>query len=311
MSMNYTSLTAAKGVSGAVATWVSYSKLDIPPLVDEAQTILYGGVPGSLPLRCREMRNEMYFTMPQGGAFTPLPTGFLDPVGRIFQGSVNSTIRHKDENFITRARTYTESSGNLGTNPFLFGAGSTQVVVTLPGHGFSQDSMFNTSGATIFDSMTSGVNGTFPIVAINDVNTFVIDITALGTTPSSPGLGGGSNVSYICDNLVQGMPLWFGIWLERINFDMAFFQTTLCRMQYYQSPPLLSSSNQTNFLTNRYPHVLRRACMLAAADFMKDDVEYQKHLTALNGLVTAINIENDMALRGLELDTEVPGDIDR
>ena len=32
----------AKGVTGSVATWVSYTLLDIPTIVDEAQALLYG-----------------------------------------------------------------------------------------------------------------------------------------------------------------------------------------------------------------------------------------------------------------------------
>jgi hypothetical protein len=41
MAMTYNSLTAAKGTSGAVATWVAYTKLDVPVIVDEAQALIY------------------------------------------------------------------------------------------------------------------------------------------------------------------------------------------------------------------------------------------------------------------------------
>ena len=42
MAMSYASLTAAKGTAGAIATWVSYTLLDTPMIVDEAQTLLWG-----------------------------------------------------------------------------------------------------------------------------------------------------------------------------------------------------------------------------------------------------------------------------
>ena len=300
MPMSFSSLTAAKGVTGSVATSVDYTKLDIFPLVDEAQTLLYQS------LRTREMRTDTSFTIPVGGSFIPLPARFLDPVGRIHMTSVNLSIRHSDENFLqTRTRNYTELSGTLRTNPFTTSTVTpTLVAVNLPGHGFSQDSVFQTSGATAFNGVT--IVGTFAIASIIDVNNFNIDITSLGATISASGAGGGSAVTYICDNLIQGLPNWFGIWNENIYFDVGFFQTILCKMQYFQSLPLLSATNQTNFLTNRYPHLLRKACMAMAADFMKDDIEYQKQVTALQALIQQTNIENDMAMRGMELEPEIP-----
>lgn len=298
MAMSYTSLSAAKGVSGSVANWVNYSELDVPVIIDEAQTLLY-----SL-LRTREMLAQYAFTMPVGGSYIALPARFLDPIGRIRQTSYNLSVRHKDSQFVERQRNYTETSGTLGTDPFNVVLGSTSVSVTLANHGFNQDSLFYTSGASTFSGVA--INGTFPITSIIDTNTFVIDISSLGTTPTSSAAGGGSAIAYVCDNLVAGMPIWFGIWNETIYFDAAFTQVTLCKLQYYQSLPLLSSTNLTNFLTSRYPHVMRKACQAAASDFMKDEVEHQKNMAELGAIVDRMSIENDMFMRGLELDTETP-----
>jgi hypothetical protein len=301
MAMTYATLTGAKGATGAILTWVNYSKLsiDVGTIVDEAQALLYG-----LGLRTREMRTEFNFSIPVGGSLIALPSRFLDPIGRIFMTSVNSWVRHKDQSFIKENRNYQETSGTLNTNPFATTNNSTVVTVNLPGHGFNQDSVFNTSGATAFNGVT--INGTFPITAIVDANDFTIDITILGATPNAGGSGGGAAVAYLCDNLVPGFPNWFGIWNETIYFDTAFLQQTLCKLHYYQSLPLLSASNQTNFLTNRYPQLLRRACLAQAADWMKDTEEYQKHVTALSGLIEQISIENDMSMRGMEHDTDTP-----
>jgi hypothetical protein len=298
MAMTYTSLSAAKGTSGALATWVDYTKLDVPVTIDEAQTLLY-----SL-MRTREMKTEYSFTMTAGSASIALPSGFLDPIGRIFQGSFNRPIAGKDDSFVRLNRVYTELTGTLGTNPFTTTNGSNTVAVALTAHGFNQDSMIYLTGATAFNGAT--INGTFPITSIIDTNDFNIDITVLGTTPSASGAGGGSAVAYTVDNLVSGQPNWYAIWDEAIHFDQAFFQQSLCKLGYYKSPPLLSSSNLTNFLTNRYPQLLRTACMAAAADFMKDDVEYQKSMARLQALVERVNIENEMYLRGMELDTITP-----
>jgi len=295
MAMTYNTLTAAKGATGAIATWVNYSKLDIGTIVDEAQTLLYG----EGRLRCREMQTDMVFTMPVNSSYQPLPTGFLDPIGKISTASFNNRIDHKDANYVQTARNYQETTGTLGANPFTTTANSNTVSVALAAHGFSQDSIFNITGATAFNGVT--LNGTFPINAITDANDFTIDITSLGTTPTGSGSGGGSAVNYICDNLTPGSPYWYAIYNERINFDQAFFQTTVCRLQYYQSLPLLSSTNTTNFLTNRYPKLLRIACMASAAEFMKDDTEYQKLITRLQSAVEAVSMENDMQHRGMDL----------
>lgn len=298
MAMSYTSLTAAKGTSGSIATWVDYTRLDTPVIVDEAQALIWS------VLRCREMMTEVSFSVSQNNSFIALPARFLDPIGRMFLSTINRDVRHKDPNFVQRARNYTESSGTLGTDPFTTVNGSTSVTVALAAHGFTQDSIFTTTGATAVGGVT--IAGTFPIISV-DTNTFVIDISILGSVPSSSTTGGGSAATYTCDNLTTGIPNWFGIWDERIHFDCAFSQAVLGKMQYYQSLPLLAAStNETNFLTNRYPQLLRTACMAAAADYMKDDVEYQKGLARLEAFVQRISIENDMMMRGMELDTETP-----
>lgn len=298
MAMSWTSLSAAKGVSGSIANWVAYTLLDLPPIIDEAQALLY-----SL-MRTREMMTELVFSIPANGSYLALPARFLDPIGRIRATSINQWIAHKDQNFIEQNRTYTENTGSLGTNPFTTANGSNTVTVALTGHNLTQDSLFNTAGATAFNGVT--INGTFPVTSIVDANDFNIDISNLGTTPTGSGAGGGSAVTYIADQLTTGSARWFGIWNENIYFDCSFSQQSLCRLQYYQSLPLLSNTNQTNFLTNRYPQLMRTACVTAAADFMKDDNEYQKGVTRLQNLVAQINIENDMYLRGMELDTDTP-----
>lgn len=298
MAMTYTSLVGDKTQIGSIASWVNYSKLQPTVIVDEAQALVYSLI------RTREMLADFSFAMAVGQANIPLPTGFLDPIGRMYMTSFNLPIRHKDSSFIQQNRNYTELSGTLGTNPFTTAASSNSVNVSLTNHGFNQDSLFSTSGATAFNGVT--IVGTFPVTATVDVNDFTIDISNLGTTPSGSGAGGGASITYLCDNLIAAFPNWYGIWNETIYFDTAFVQPTICKMQYYKSLPLLSSTNQTNFLTNRYPQLMRVACVTSAADFMKDTEEYQKGMTRLGAIVDRVSVENDMSWRGMELDTYTP-----
>lgn len=300
MAMNYTSLTASKGISGSIANWVSYTKLDIPVIVDEAQALIYEY------LRAREMRTQAVLLFANGTSEVALPARFLDPIGRIKGVDFNLDIRHKDENYITRARTYSGFTGSLGTDPFTTTSGLTTVSVNLTGHGFNQGSTFEVIGASTFNGVTLSP-GSYPIVSITDPNNFVIDTVT--QTASGSGAGGGASVTYTCNNLIAAVAESFAVWDEKLKLNCAMNQDITGVMNYFQSLPLLSASNQTNFLTNRYPQLIRIACQAAAASFMKDDTEYQKTTQGATGLmahIQRIQIENDGFYRGLELDPEIP-----
>jgi hypothetical protein len=240
--------------------------------------------------------------MAQGTDRVALPAGFLDPIGRISLLGTGAKIEQRYPNFIQRRRTYTQSSGGLSNNPFTTTAGSTFVAVNLANHGFSQGSVFYTAGATVFAG-GQPIVGTFDVVAIVDANTFTIDITSLVPTASQS--GGGAAVTYVADNLIQGTPLYWGVWDETIFFDLAFAQQTNCNLQYFKSLAALSAANPTNFLTNRYPHLLRKACTAQAWDFLRNAEEYQKDVAALTALVEQVNAESDLVFRGAVFDTYV------
>jgi hypothetical protein len=294
-SMSYTSLVGDKNTAGSIARWVNYSKLDADQILQEAQSLIYS------MLRVREMRTHFNFDVAVGGDRVALPGGFLDPIGKIAMLGTGAKIEQRYQNFIQRRRTYTETTGSLGSNPFTTTAGSTLVTVSLPSHGFAQGATFFTAGAAAFNGVT--VAGTFDVVAIADANDFVIDITPLGAPPNASGPGGGAVSTYICDNLVQGMPMYWGVWDETIFFDVAFSQQTNCNLQYFKALPLLSTANPVNFLTNRYPHLLRKACTAQAWDFLRNDTEYQKDVAALTVLVEQVNAEGDLLYRGAQFDT--------
>jgi len=303
MAMNYSSLIAPKGTAGSIANFISYTKVqpEVPTILDEAQGLLY------TLLRVREMRTRTRFTMLQGYSVQPLPVNFLDPIGPIQILDWNLQSTHRDESWLAKNRNYEATTGALGTDPFTtaFGsAGSPAVNVALTNHGFNQDSSFYTTGATAFNGVT--IVGTFNISNIIDANNFTIDITPLGVLPNASGSGGGSAVTYQCDNLVLGTPLNWAIYNEQINFDFAFDQQVICELMHFQSLPLLSSTNQTNFLTNRYPHLIRPACQAQAAAFMRDDAAYQREVTRLTAITQAVNAENDMVYRGMVLETDTP-----
>lgn len=96
-------------------------------------------------------------------------------------------------------------------------------------------------------------------------------------------------------NLTAGIPCAVAIFDERYQFDVKAVSARTYDHVFYQTPAPLSPSNLTNFLTKRYPHILRIGCLAGAASYMKDDAEEQKQLAKLTGLCDAANAESDLS----------------
>ena len=69
------------------------------------------------------------------------------------------------------------------------------------------------------------------------------------------------------------------------------------RMMYYAQPAALSSSNETNFLTTRYPSLLRYACMAKAYEHMKDANRAKSYTELAMGATASAMQTNDMFRR--------------
>jgi hypothetical protein len=66
---------------------------------------------------------------------------------------------------------------------------------------------------------------------------------------------------------------------------------------YYKTPTALSASNETNFLTSRYPSLLRYACMAKAYEYGKDD-RAANYLALTMAAIESANSSNEMWRRG-------------
>lgn len=296
MAMTWTSLVAPKGSAGSIMNWVNYSKLDQETCVDEAQSLIFES------LRVREMRTEWTFGMAIGQANQALPARFLDPIGRLFDLTNNTDYDHNIESDILKFRAYDSSlTGSFGANPFTTVAGSSLVEVNMPNNAFTQDSTITILGAAGVDVLT--LNGAFPVVSIIDPNNFMIDA---GTNAVGTVTGGGSAATYTGNQLLASSPTRWSVWDEQVKFDCAFWAAATLKLLYYRSPALLSATNNSNWLTNRYPMLMRTGCMAAAANYMKDDGEYQKQVSALGALIGSIASSNDMIYRGAEFGTDTP-----
>jgi hypothetical protein len=300
MAMNYTSLVAPKGTTGSIANWINYSKLDLPVIVDEAQSLLF-----SL-LRVREMRTEWTFGMAVGEAQKALPSRFLDPIGRLYDITNGIQMPHRIETDIVGLRTYDSSlAGDFGADPFTTTDGSSSVAVELTAHDLTQGSTITILLADDVGGLT--LNGTFPVTSITDADNLVIDVDEFATSSVT---GGGSVATYTANKLISAFPSSWTVFDEQVKFDCAFDTATQFKQLYFRSPRPLSATNLSNWLTNRYPKLMRVSCSAAAADYMKDTEEYNKHLASLTALVGSVNAESDLIYRGAEFgtDTPTPGD---
>lgn len=302
MAMTYASLTGAKGSAGAIMTWVNYSKIaiDLDTFIQETQSLL------ATLLRTREMTSLYQFTVPLFGSRLSLPTGFLDPIGTMFCPSINQRYSHRDPTWVQNQRNYNETTGALQINPFTTVTGSPLVTVALTNHGFTQESLFFTTGATAFNGVT--IAGTFPIDSITDVNNFVIDTTILGALPSADGTGGGAAALYTCNILEQGSAMYWSIWDEQIHFDTAFDKQQTLQLGYYKRFPFISNTVSENFITQRYPFLMRKAIDCMAFNWMQESSREATELQVLSAMTDKISAENDMHMRGGEYYTENPGD---
>lgn len=300
MTITYNTLVAPKGTTGSLLNWIGYTKVDVPTVLDESQVLIYQ------MLRVREMRTEFTFAMAAGQASVALPTRFLDPIGKVLDTTNSTDYDQRIQSEVLAARSYdTSLAGTLDNSPFTTTAGSPLVTVADVGHGLNQDGVITIPAGGIINGLT--LNGSFPVTSVTDANHFVVDAGSNSdTVASASGNGGGNGIAWTANNLISSSPTRWGVWDEMMKFDAAFDQPAVCKLLYFRQPKLLAADNQSNFLTNRYPNIIRVACLAAAAQYMKDDEEFNKNVQALTNLIGSIAAADDMSYRGATFGTDTP-----
>lgn len=99
-------------------------------------------------------------------------------------------------------------------------------------------------------------------------------------------------------------PLFWAIGDELIQFEQGFSEARTLFFSHYRRLPLLSSGNQTNFLTDRYPNILRKACRVEAFGQMEHWESRAAELDLLAKLIQRANVEADMSLDGADFDAQ-------
>jgi hypothetical protein len=98
--------------------------------------------------------------------------------------------------------------------------------------------------------------------------------------------------------LPEGRPSRWTIINEQITFDAQLDEAITARFWYYEIPTALSAANETNFLTSRFPTLLRRACMAFAYEFLKRPDEFQTEMVLAAQAVASANMSADRSRRG-------------
>lgn len=295
MTMTYSTLIGLQTANGSIKNWVNYSKLDVETVLSDAQSLLFDF------LRTREMRTTWTFGMAVGRSEIDLPDRFLEPIGWLKDRTNNLRIRQIIEGDVSSRRVFDETSGTFGASAFTTITGSELVSCVDVDHGLTQGSIITIDGSSAVGGLT--LDGTWPVTSITDDDTFVIDA---GTAASSAETGGGAAPTWTASKLYSGFPMFWAIHDEKIMFDAAFDAATSYQLAYYRSPALLSTDNETNWLTTRYPLLLRKACQAIAADFMKDTEEYRKCIEVLTSMAAKVNENADLMYRGAEFGTDTP-----
>lgn len=133
----------------------------------------------------------------------------------------------------------------------------------------------------------------------------LIDITTPATLTKKPWPTIEKLRTWTAGALDTGVPAYYGIYDEACQFDVRTEDELTYRLQFYGRPEPLSEDAPTNFLTTRYPAVLKAFCGAYAADEMHDDANYQRYLARGMSLIEQIRVENDDVDQGAEYDVGV------
>jgi len=95
-------------------------------------------------------------------------------------------------------------------------------------------------------------------------------------------------------------PNYWTIMGEQGLLDVKLTETRNGDLWYYQRPEALSGSNTTNFLTVKFPTLLRRTCTMFGYEYRKDWQAFERELILVEGAIERANQHADSVRRGAE-----------
>lgn len=269
--MNFNDLLGPKSKPGSIQNFVRHKQAPAEVIIEEAQTYIY-----SL-LRIREMRASAFLSVPIHGFTLALPTGFLEPI----------SMRDR-EGWEVIPRLYVEAQRLFelrSTDPDIVTTLSGAVTAAATTLGVASAAEFPASGA--FSIVIEGE--TLLVTAGAGTTTWTVTRGYSGTAAAAHATG-----ALVDGGLDSGTPMQVAVFDELFQFDCKADAARYFDLVYVKRPTLLSSTNKTNFLTDRYPHLLRAALNFRAAAHMKDAEERDANEKELIGLIEAVNAESDL-----------------
>lgn len=152
-----------------------------------------------------------------------------------------------------------------------------------------------------------------------DEGAYYADLPASGVGFLSPielrWRGDDCEVAYVHENLLRryvndanansrpslpilGHPDRYAIFAERFQFEVAADEDLTGDLLYYATPAALSVSNTTNFLTRRFPLVLRRTCMALGYEERKRQSDADDQYVLAKDAIDKANAADDMGRMG-------------
>lgn len=271
MAMNFSDLIGAKSIAGSIHNWVNYRKTPVEVVLEEAQAMIFA------LLRVRQMKTSSVITLPVGAYTAALPARFQEAIAmRDRDGIEIVPDRYISEAALLNRRSYNRDVQTTLTASITAGATTIAVAASdeFPASGdfsitIDNEAMLVTAGhGTLSWTVTRGFGGT----------------TAAAH----------SSAALVDGMLDEGCPSHVAVFGELFQFDCKADDIRQFDLVAYCAPEPLSASNQTNFLTARYPTLLRVACQAQAASFAKDAQEWNDREKELIGLIEAANAESDL-----------------
>jgi hypothetical protein len=102
----------------------------------------------------------------------------------------------------------------------------------------------------------------------------------------------------------SGQPFEYAIYDELFQFEVKADAAYTGTILYWKRSTYLGAQNRTNFLTTRYPNLLRVACLMHAADMVADS-EYERWKKRTDELIGRANVEADLARKGADYTVSV------
>ena len=111
------------------------------------------------------------------------------------------------------------------------------------------------------------------------------------------------------DNIIQAdSPMFYSMTGSTFEFDYAPTADITLKLAGYFSPALLGDGTggtvTTNFLTSKYPHMLRAAILMFVADFLNDEAKYNRYQTRYAALEAQAMQSSDMEMLGMQVDMD-------